>query len=481
MTKKKQQKSARSLLKKGFGTPDLPSKLRQLKGLMNNNQIEDVETLALRLYEEFPQSLDVTKALVDIYSYLEDVHQEIYFLQKAIEIDPNNARIYYRLGFVCFTYSHLYLCNGYKYLDHCVKQWPDYEFSENARSLLCVFDDDKALIVLQEFGLAEVTNSLEVGQRCEQVKLYSKIGKYLDCEKVLLNLIQEFPDVPELQVHLSKNLVEQDKLLEAIALLEKTIASSLNAISIYCALIKNYLLNYQIEQAEQLGERLKSEHLDDLINKCSPRNWVAIFDTLARLRDDATVIKLFEAVETWQNDEENTLKSFQYARILHVTASALYHSGETDQAQTLLKKAFDVDPDMELVQENLADFNLPPEERNGVWVLRLRDWFLPTLSLKFYEYSQIALKSGRQKDADKFQDLVQSTLSDYPYLYWVCPYLLDRGSKSDRIFVQSITFLTKDAQLLQGLKEFALKEKGAKALREQFLDTIQTFEKDQGI
>jgi tetratricopeptide (TPR) repeat protein len=482
MTKKKQKKSARSLLAKGFGILDLSSRLEQLKALMINDQLESAETLALRLREEFPQNLDVLKALVDIYSSIDDLDRHLYFLQKAIELEPNNTRMHYELGFSYIRDNVSCFYNGVHCLTYCIERWPDYEFAENARSLLkLVKEVEVESILLDNFGLAHVEDLDAVFRRCEQVKICSEANEYLACEEVLLSLIADFPDVPELQIHLSNNLIEQDKLLEAIALLEKTIASSPNAISVYCFLIKNYLLNYQIEQAEQLGERLKSEHLDDLINKFNPRHWVAIFDTLARLRDDATVVKLFEAVETWQNHEENTLQSFQYARILHVTASALYHSGETDQAQTLLTKAFDVDPDMELVQENLADLNRPPEERNGVWVLRLRDWFLPTLSLKFYKYSQIALKSGRKKDEDKFQDLVKSALSDYPYLYWVFPYLLDRGSEADRTFVQSITFLTKDTQLLQGLKEFTLKEKGSQALREQFLDTIQTFEKDQGI
>ena len=482
MTKKKQQKSARSLLTKGFGTPDLPSKLRQLKGLMNNNQIEDVETLALRLYEEFPQSLDVTKALVDIYSYLKDFHQEIYFLQKAIEIDPNNARIYYRLGFVCFTYSHLYLCNGYQYLDHCVKQWPDYEFSENATSLLCVFDDDKALIVLQEFGLAEVTNSLEVGQRCEQVKLYSKIGKYLDCEKVLLNLIQEFPDVPDLKLYFARNLLCQNKISESIALIEETIVFYPNKVSTYCILILNTLYNNQIEKAKQLAEQLKLEYLDDFINQCDISNWINVFDVLSRLSDDLTIIRLFEAIEAWQNNEENTtLNPLQYSRILHFTATSFYHLDDKNKAQILLKKAYDLDRTSAILERNIEDLKLPPEEQNGIWVFEITDWLLPQIAVEFKQYAKLALNKSKKTDGDKLRSLFIAIVSKYPYLYWLSTYLLDRGSKNDRVFYRSMAYITQDARLMSFLKEFTLKEKGSKTLREEFLKNIEDFEETKSI
>lgn len=482
MTKKKQQKSSRSLLVKGFGTPDLPSKLRQLKALMNNNPIEDVETLALRLYEDFPQSLDVTKALVDIYSYLEDVHRQVYFLQKAIDIDPNNARIYYRLGFVCLTYSHFYLCNGYKYLNHCIERWPDYELSENATSLLCVFDDDKALTVLQEFELAEVTNSLEVGQHCEQVKLYSRIGKYLDCEKVLLSLIEEFPDVPGLKLYFARNLLYQSKISESIALIEQTMVFYPNKVSTYCILILNTIYNNQIEKAKQLSEQLKLEYLDDFINQCDILNWINVFDVLSRLSDDLTILRLFEAIEAWQNNEENTtLDPLKYSRILHFTATSFYHLGDRDKAQILLKKAYDLDPTSAILERNIEDLKLPPEEQNGIWVFEITDWLLPQVTVEFKQYAKLTLNKSKKTDGNKLRSLFISIVSNYPYLYWISTYLLDRGSKNDRVFARSLAYITQEAPLISSFKEFTLKEKGSKTLREEFLKNIQDFEETQSI
>ena len=479
MTKKKQKKSIRSLLAKGFGNSDLFSKLQQLKGLMSNDEFELAEKLALKLHAEFPQDLEVIKSLVYIYSsysHLEDTDRCVYFLQKAIVIDPNNPKIAYDLGFSYLQDQGAYFYHGVQCLTHSLERWPDYHGSENARSLLKMLEEfEVKSVLLNHFGLAHVEDSQTVAQRCEQFNICENAREDEEAQAIILSLIADFPDVTELKTYLAITLVNQNKLLEAIALLEKTIASDPKATSVYCSLIKYYLFNYQIEAAEKLGERLKSEHLDDLINKCHPHTWTSIFDTLSLLRDDASIVKLFEIVAAWQNsDEDKKIPSLQYATILHLAATSFYYLGDKDKAHTLLKKACELDPEMEIFQENLADLSLHPEEQNGLWPFEFNELLFPELSLRFFGYSDVLSVRSRNKRnqaLEQLKNLFQSVFSDYPYLYWIFAYLMDRGSEEDRLTFQNIAFLTEDPQLVSSIEEFISKEKGAKRLREKLSKT----------
>ena len=475
MTKKKQKKSIRSLLAKGFGNSDLSSKLQQLRGLISNDQCELAETLALKLHAEFPQDLEVIRSLVYIYSSyppLENSDRCVYFLQKAIAIDPNNPKIAYDLGFSYLEDQCAYFYHGVQCLTHCLERWPNYQGSENARALLKMLEEfEVKSVLLNHFGLAHVEDSQAVAQRCEQFKLCENAREYAEAQEIILSLIADFPDATELKINLAEILLSQHKLLEAIALLEKTIASDPTATSVVCLLIKYYLFNYQIEAAEKLGEQLKSEYLDDLINKCHPHDWVSIFDALTLLREDAIIVKLFETVEAWQNNDENKkISSLKYAIILHFVATSFYHLGDTDQAHILMKRVCDLEPEIEIFQNNLADFSLPPEEQNGLWAFEINEVVFPELALRFSECSDLfsgRYRNKREQALDKLKNMFESILSDYPYLYWLCPYFLDRGSNSDRVLFQSIAFTTQEAQFVPLIEEFILKEKGSKQLREE--------------
>jgi len=479
MTKKKQKKSIRSLLAKGFGNSDLSSKLQQLRGLISNDQCELAETLALKLHAEFPQDLEVIRSLVYIYSSyppLENSDRCVYFLQKAIAIDPNNPKIAYDLGFSYLEDQCAYFYHGVQCLTHCLERWPDYQGSENARALLKMLEEfEVKSVLLNHFGLAHVEDSQTVARRCEQFNICENAREYEEAQAIILSLMADFPDVTELKTYLAITLVNQNKLLEAIDLLEQTIASDPKATSVYCSLVKYYLFNYQIEAAEKLGERLKSEHLDDLINKCHPHTWVSIFDTLSLLRDDASIVKLFKTVEAWQNsDEDKKIPSVQYATILHLAATSFYYLGDKDTAHTLLKRACELNPEMEIFQENLADFSLHPEEQNGLWPFEFNELLFPELSLRFFGYSDVLSVRSRNKRnqaLEQLKNLFQSVFSDYPYLYWICAYLMDRGSKEERLIFQNIAFLTEDPRLVSSVEEFISQEKGAKRLREKLSKT----------
>ncbi|MEY8868708.1 tetratricopeptide repeat protein [Meridianimaribacter flavus] len=72
--------------------------VEQIHTLLDNNQLEQAKTLALKYHKENPNNLEAIEVLGDVYGYQKDWDNAIENYEKLVEAKPNVANYHYKYG-----------------------------------------------------------------------------------------------------------------------------------------------------------------------------------------------------------------------------------------------------------------------------------------------------------------------------------------------------------------------------------------------
>jgi tetratricopeptide (TPR) repeat protein len=125
--------------------------------------------------------------------------------------------------------------------------------------------------------------------------------------------------------------------------------------------------------------------------------------------------------------------------------------------------ALELNPDLDLAAHNLADFDVPVDERHAPWPYTINYW----MQREIVEELLRELGGGRQRSEEQLTQGARRFLQRHPHLGALVPLLLERGDPAGREFALRLAGLAQTPELLAALATFAQSRHGPTAMRLQ--------------
>ena len=242
----------------------------------------------------------------------------------------------------------------------------------------------------------------------------------------------------------------EDAIAAAQAVLEKA-PENVHALS--------NLVQFQVIKGDEASARSYAERL--LASQAEASDgWTKKVEGLSYLRDDATVVEIFEQTEA-TGEMEN--KGQFSAMFFHLVGVALARLGRRDEAMTLWQKSLDNYGNYSLTQENLADIRHTVGLRHGAWPFFWQQWLLPGVAQDFRQVLNVTL--GSKRTEQKLDKNLQQYLDNHPDFLRKVPILLERGGPQAQDLILLIAEQLRTPELLADIKDFALSQNGTDQLR----------------
>lgn len=409
--------------------------LGQIAQLGRNRQWQEAfEALSIFL-QRYPKNITALEMMGDAAHKIGNVSMMWFSAWQLHQLQPNNAVHLSNLVMAAMANSMPF--SVVHYAAQFMSRWPKDPLLADVRATHQRFEPICREIRKGEPDHANHSDSdMALTEEAQQLVSH---GHYVEGRKVNLRAAERMPELAAPRNNLVLTYVLEGNFPEALRIARETCERFPNNFHARCNLAQILLRTGERAAARQQMTglpALSDLKFDDKIK------WV---ETLAYMGDDEQQVKLYEQL---QQDKE--LWSHLPAMTRHLLAVSLARAGDIKQAQKLWKEAFQDNPRLDEVRENLDDLKKKPGERNGPWPFPISYW-IPRQWVVEMSDAVFGIT-----DEDTLQRKLGKLLKDRPTLLAAIPMLLERGDPAGRQFALHMASIIP----VEGLKEFVLSLNG---------------------
>lgn len=288
----------------------------------------------------------------------------------------------------------------------------------------------------------------------EEIQELLTLGQWQQAIRIGEQLLRAHPEFIATRNNLSLAYQNLGRLDQAIAAARQVLADDPQNYQALGNLTRFLVLAGQLDEAAEAGARLRAIPADH------PEIAAKQAEALSFLGDDAGVLAVFEQVQRRKDRDDDPGIS---AMLHHLAAVAALREGNTQAARRRWQRALELSPALTLAADNLADLDLPVDERHGPWPYTIEYWVTRST---IEELIQAVSGSGKRGD-EAARRIARQHLQRHPELLGIAPLLLDRGDPVGRELVIQLAGMSRAPELLEALAAFAEGKRGPTSLRMQ--------------
>jgi tetratricopeptide (TPR) repeat protein len=446
MSKKKRRPD---LQLKGFGSQPVLVNVSKAEAMMRRGQWRQARDVLESLDEQYPDRAEVLSALATLYNMTQDLPHYQLACSRLSQVKPDEPDMTLMLAGAYVENSRPIL--AIQTFERFIERWPHHHRAGDVRKALVDLEEIKNNIIA-EVGLSEA-ESLNIAALHETAQSCLEQGQFAQGRQALEELLRIRPDsIPDLN-NLSLIYFFESDLEHAIATAQHVLDLDANNIHALANLTRFRCIKGQIEEAQQLAERLKaveSEYQD---------SWIKKAEALSFLADDQGVLDALKGAE-----QSGTLDASEINPLLyHLAGVAAMRLGQDKQARQYWQQALKINPGFELARENLDDSQQLIGQRHAPWAFHLSNWITPQA---FRDLTPLS-DPERLEDESLARESAQSYLQQHPEVAAIIPLLLDRGDVKARQLALGLATMADTPEMQVALRDFALSQRGPDRMRSQ--------------
>ncbi len=423
--------------------------LAQADELMSKKRWREARTLLEELSRRYPDDPDVLGMLVNTCYEINDIVQYQYACERLHKLDPDDADLALALaGAYMVNYR---LAHAMRAFQEFLQRWPDHDRAAEAR---------ETLEKIQE-GLDEFFNEMKLDQekamplalKHESLQSALALGHFRQGIGLAQEILSEYPNFAPAYNNLSQLYWAEGQLNEAIVTSQQILSFDAENVHALANLARYFLFTGKVEDARAYAEQLK------LSTAPATDRALKICETLSYLGDDQGVLDTFKQAEECG---ETLHPELSLAMLYHLVAVAACRQGDEKAARNYWKKSLEISEGFQLAARNLEDMRGPIEKRHAPWAYSIDYWLSPK-SLE--ELQSISEQAARKKSEHGSRNLSRRFLEKHPEILSLATHMLDRGDEMSREFVLILARTLQTPELLEAVKDFALRQRGPDHMR----------------
>lgn len=428
----------------------------KIKTMMKAGEWQKAHSWLRSLAVEYPSSDIVMALLLESSEKLGDYRVLEYAAIKLYRIDPNNPQSLLSLADVYHVRMRPML--ALKTLSLFIKRWPKHPKASN------VAENIEMLRPLVQEALEEngITGPMafEIGADHEESQSLADIGEYAQSRRLAELVLKRHPNFAPAWNNIAMTFVAECDFTAANEMSLKVLEFEPDNIHALANLVEGY---------SRIGDKVSAVQYADRLKASQAPAWhrrLKVAVALSHIGDDQGVLDVYD------EDRENDETDENDAIMAHYAGAAACRLGDESRARDLWHHALQLDPNLQIVTDNLKDLDLPLGERHGPVTFNshvfLSESFMSDIK------SFVEGMSDRSEEAEA--RLVGKLIRRHPEIILQAPMVFDYG---DKVAVELLLLLAKarsDAQLLPEIKRFALGIRGSDDLRMKALSIVHQFD-----
>jgi tetratricopeptide (TPR) repeat protein len=414
---------------------------------------------ALEQYERAnPGHGEVSRVLLDVYREQGDFAAYCQACRRLVENEPDNPDL--RLMLAGGYMNDTRLASALRAFHEFLERWPDDPRVGGARESLEHLESAVDEL-LRDLGLTG-DDGLECAVLNEEVIGCLNADDWPRAVHIGEQLLARAGDFVPAVNNVSEAHFRAGQADRAIALSRRALRLRPDSVHALANLTRYLFLTGRHHEAEEAAEQLRAaraEHADAWYKKC---------EALSFLGNDKAVLAVFTDAVRAGAVEQPTAAC---ALLCHVGAVALARQGDLRQADRYWRKAQSIRPNLDLVQENLADAAEPASRRHGPWYFSLSYW---GCEKAIDALGDCLDRSTREKSDEAVERTVRRFAEAHPEVVRLVPALLDRGDRAAREFAWRLAALLKTPEMLEALRGFCQSQRGPDAMRTDAVTWLRT-------
>jgi Flp pilus assembly protein TadD len=414
--------------------------------LLEDGEIEEARQVLEDLHRHYPSRPDVLQNLAYACHELGDTTSYLSYCIKLCRLTPKHPEVVLALATAYALNERPALAlRTYRYfLDH----WPEDAKREKIHELVAMLEPQVQEMIAAVGFIGE--EGLESAEMHEEIQVLLAENRFEEGCALARQLIERHPRFAPVYNNLSMLQFFNGYSGEAIATARHVLSFDPKNFQATANLIRFLFLSGEREEARILASALKA------LQSENPDIWVKKMEAFSFLCDDEAVLEAFEGAE-----KAGAINTYSAGPLCyHLAAAAALHLGKEELAKRYWKQALAISQGFELAVENLCDLSKPVGERHGAWAYSLSYW----LPRQTTDGMVANFKTSGKSDAAMKRSLRQF-LDDHPDIVQLMPLLLERGDPKAAEFIIVLTGMSRNPELLDAVKQFALGQRGSDQMR----------------
>jgi tetratricopeptide (TPR) repeat protein len=415
----------------------------RIEDLFDEESLEEaVERLEL-MHRSSPQNRDIFRSLLDGYLSSGN-YREIRRVCKPWLAQHRQDREIWRL----YTGACLqdgYVHRGLMAARTLVELWPDHEDAEGCQQMIGVILSTLPE-TLKHFGSEGSDEALTCH---EDVREAVESGQFQEAVRLARQGLSQWPTNQPMRNNLCQALNLLGLYDESIRESRQEIARNPSNVFAHANLTRAvYLLGRDAEAQLALKGLLACDSDRE-------ERWAKTAEILAVMGEDQRLLDLARPVIAQNLDR--TFAPIGRAQLRHFAACAEYRLGDESAAKRLWKESIQISR-IPTAEENLADLQLPIDDRHAAWFLAFGELFSR-------QAIDDLLKGCAGKPDAAASEYASAYFKQHPELRQLCLLLLDRGDPIGRQLACSLCKIVADDEALDMLVAFAHGRRGSLEMR----------------
>ena len=435
---------------------NIEKRLEKIAALIDSGEREEALLQLEELAVQAPNKVEVYEMMFLAAVQLEHKEEMLEAAIRLVELQPYVPAHHFNLYGVYI--KNLFPALALQTAHYFLQRWPDLELGQKMGDGM-----EKLESGLREQSLEQGLDPaswLDLLALHEKVQVANKRNRHEQAQQLATELIRLAPRFVPAYNNRSLCHWRLDNMKAAIADARKVLEIDPGNAHALGNLVRFFLLDNQFEEAQAVGERLKT--LESQI----PDAWTKRVEALSFLQDYAAVLEVAEAAE----QAGILAQGYPEPLFYYFTGVAAARLGQEKKARTFLQTALKHAPALQLAQEQLHDLDRPLGERNASGPFELYDWLPYPQAQELIQCLKLAIESKQESLA---QARLKRYLKEHPQVATLLPVLLERGDPMARELVLRLAEFAATPELLEVLHNFALSPHGPDKLRFEALKIAQ--------
>jgi len=465
--KKKKRKKKRKKQRAPRIERSIPSRLMErlyeAERLMKKKRWAEARSLLLDLDRRYPRRPEVLASLANVCIELDDIEGYQRACERLVKIEPHNDEA--ALGLAGAYMANIRPALALRAFRRFLQRWPDHKQAADVRETVAELEAGMSTL-FQDLGLPADEQDWQLAIQHEEMQSYMAQERFRQVRQTAQAILQRYPEFAPALNNLSLAHWADGQTAQAIAAAEKVLAFDPENIHALSNLVHFLCAAGRNDEAQAYAEQLKASTAPawDV--------WTKRAEALSFIGDDEGVLEVFHQAEQADEPQSNASAGMLY----HLAAVATMRLGgpgdeeSEKQACRYWKQALKLQPGFWPAQENLADLDLPLDERHAPWPFPLHNWISPATLKDLIQFVEAAEREGDDKVMGR---AARRFLRQHPEIVRVVPMLLKWGDADGREFALLLARTANTPELLEALKDFALSQHGPDQVRTEAAQVVR--------
>jgi predicted Zn-dependent protease len=426
----------------------LHTQLARAEQLRQDGRLDEAIDLLQKLERHFPNDAGVLALLAATFYDSGDFVGFQFYTERLVPLRPDDPYLLLSLAIAYMENQHPALAA--RTFRQFLERYPDHPERADARTHL-----EKAESALDPDLLtppSPTDDGLDLAVLYDRMIIGIDTDDYPTARQAAQALLSQWPDyIPALTVVSIADFTDGD-VQQAIARSRHVLDLEPTNHNALANLIHFLVVGGQEAEARQILPTLLA--LEDVTIGLLSRQ----AEALTSLGEDEGVLAVYRKAEAHGFDKPPDARP----ELHHLAAVAALRLGDEKRARQLWQQALAINPVFGAAHDNLADMELPIDERHAPWPFPLSRWFPPGLVTNLPDLGRTK-GQGRSTSVDMGEVLNRwATQVD---LVSLTSNLLDRGDPQGREFAMSIALEVDSPAMHRVLHDFALSRRGPDEIR----------------